>query len=110
MIDNNFPIKLHNHLETLAPIRGVKIVQVEDRTTWQIVFKDAATDPQKAAAQAAMLIFDPLPDDPEDLESGAFTKHERALAVAAELAAGATPAQAKQRAKLRLKQALQLLS
>lgn len=109
MIDNSFPVKLHEHIAAIAPIRSVRIVKADDRSTWQIVFKDEATDQQKAAAQAAMLVFDPPPDDLEDMESRAFSKRERAILVAAALLGGANPAQAKAAAKARFKQAMQLL-
>jgi hypothetical protein len=108
MIDNTFPLKLHEHLDKIAPIRSVKIVKVDDRSTWRIVFKDEATEQQKADAQAAMLIFAPPPDDPEDIESSVFGKRERAILIAAALLGGATPAQAKAAAKARFKQALEL--
>lgn len=108
-MDNLFPLKLHDHIATIAPIKGVRIVKVDDRSTWQIVFLDSATDPQKAAAQAALLVFDPPPDDPTDIESGSFNKRERIILAAAALLAGIPPNQVRAAIKLRVAQANQLI-
>jgi hypothetical protein len=49
---------LHELVSAQAPISGVSIGDPADKTTWTIHFQDAATDSQKAAAQAVIDSYD----------------------------------------------------
>jgi len=46
--------KLHNAIEAVCPMHSVSIGSENDKTTWQISFKDEATTEEKAAAQAVI--------------------------------------------------------
>lgn len=46
----------------VAPITGVSIGTQFDRATWEIRFKPEATQSQRDAAQAAILVVDVAPD------------------------------------------------
>lgn len=57
-----FPSQLTEHLKTLAPVEGVRIVNPDDRSSWQIIFAAAASAEQQAAAQSALLAFEAPPE------------------------------------------------
>lgn len=64
--------RLHEALETVAPIAGVSVGVKEDKQTWRIDFKPEADAGQRAAAQAALAAFDPSsPDTKEDSKASA---------------------------------------
>jgi len=50
--------KLYAAISQVAPIEGVAIGVLNDKTTWRIDFDPSATDTQKAAAQAVIQAFD----------------------------------------------------
>lgn len=52
-----FANRLTEHLQTLAPIAGVRLPALNNRTTWEIVFQPEATAQQRQAAQAALLTY-----------------------------------------------------
>lgn len=58
MIDPR-PAALHRKIAAVCPIDGVSIGDWSDKKTWRISVYDAATDSQKAAAQAVIDAFDP---------------------------------------------------
>jgi hypothetical protein len=55
---------LHDIIADLAPIDGVSIGRVDDKATWTIAFRDAATDAERASAFAALAAFDPFAPTP----------------------------------------------
>jgi hypothetical protein len=50
---------LHDAIAAVCPIDGVSIGDWSDRETWRIDYQDRPTSDQQAAAQAALLAFDP---------------------------------------------------
>ena len=105
-----FRSKLAERIAELAPIYSVRLVNEEDRTTWNIDFTPAATDPQKALANAELLVFNLPEDDPEDIDDVGFSKKDKAILLTIGLIQGLTPQQAAAQAKQKFKQAMQLLS
>ena len=53
--------RLHAQIAAVAPIEGVSIGTLNDKTTWRIDFLPTATAAQKAAARAVLAAFDPTP-------------------------------------------------
>lgn len=53
---------LHDAIAKVAPIDGVSVGRVRDKTTWRIDFADGATDAERAAAAAIVEAFDPDTD------------------------------------------------
>jgi hypothetical protein len=51
-------LRLDKELAAVAPIDGVAVGVVGDRSTWRIDFQPQATDAEKAAAQAVLMAFD----------------------------------------------------
>lgn len=49
---------LHTAIQAVAPIDGVSIGNVNDKTTWHINFRAEATASQRDAAQLILLAFD----------------------------------------------------
>jgi hypothetical protein len=49
--------RLHLKVVAVCPINGVSVGNWDDRNTWSCDFKPEATDPQKAAAAAALTAF-----------------------------------------------------
>lgn len=60
--------RLHGEVERVAPIHGVTIGRLDDRTSWSIQFKTGATDDEIAAAEAVIQAFDPDAPTPEDVD------------------------------------------
>ena len=56
--------RLHATVAAVAPIAGVSVGDLGDKTTWRIDFDVAATAVQRTAAQAALDAFDPNAKDP----------------------------------------------
>lgn len=56
-IDNSIST-LHDQLAAVCPIDGVSIGRWDNRDSWRIDFKEAATDAEKAAARAIVAGFD----------------------------------------------------
>lgn len=46
------PAEIHAKVSAAAPISGVSLGSLTDKTTWSVKYQDSATDEQKAAAQA----------------------------------------------------------
>ena len=51
-------VTLHQRLSTVAPITGVSLGMLADKTTWRIDFRPEATSQQQADAQAVVDAFD----------------------------------------------------
>ena len=49
--------RLHLKVAAVCPVNGVYVGTWDDRNTWGCDFKEEATDPQKAAAAAAITAF-----------------------------------------------------
>jgi hypothetical protein len=49
--------KLLQHLQSIAPIESVSIVDENDKNSWRIGFKPESSDSQKIAAQNALLSY-----------------------------------------------------
>jgi len=73
---------LHSAIAAVCPIHGVSIGRKDDKATWRIDFTEAATDAEKAAAQAALAGFDVAV-----AQAAARAKRERAAAVDAAMRA-----------------------
>jgi hypothetical protein len=54
---------LHNKIQAVAPIDGVSVGIVSDKSTWRINFQPAATSLQRAAAQTVIDNYDPIAVD-----------------------------------------------
>lgn len=55
--DNSLSV-LHEQIAAVCPIDGVSIWRWDNRDSWRIDFKEAATDAEKAAARAVVAGFD----------------------------------------------------
>lgn len=49
---------LHAQVSAVCPIEGISIGKQDDKSTWRIDFKEAATKEQQLAARAALDAFD----------------------------------------------------
>lgn len=110
MLHSHFRSELAKRISQLAPNDSVRLPNEDDRTTWSIDFRPSATPQQIAAANAELLVFTLPAEDPTDLEDASFPRAYAEILVAAALLAGISPANAKATARLRIKQAKQLLS
>lgn len=108
-MDIRFPHRLTERLKALAPINSVKIRNPEDRATWEIRFKPEATQQQQDAANAEMLAFVIPDDDDQNIDSPDFGKREKAILLTIGLMQGLTPQEARNQARLKFRQAMQLL-
>lgn len=50
--------RLLEAVEKLAPITGVSVGKIDDKTTWRIDFAEEATEEEKQAALSALDLFD----------------------------------------------------
>ncbi len=50
--------QLHEAIEKVCPIAGVRIGRHDDKETWQIAFADEATEEQRDAALATLAAFE----------------------------------------------------
>lgn len=57
---------LDEQLKEVAPIYGVSIGKENDKSTWEINFKDEATESERDAAQVVIDNFDKAESDKED--------------------------------------------
>lgn len=53
---------LHDKVSEVAPITGVSLGKIDDKSTWKIIFKPEATPEQRAAAAQIVREFDPAVD------------------------------------------------
>ncbi len=61
--------RLHKALNAVAPIQGVSVGRVADRSTWRVDFAPEATSEQRAAVLAALEAFDPAEPTKEDVDA-----------------------------------------
>lgn len=65
-------LMVHQQVEAVAPITGISIGRVDDKTSWRITFADDATDEQRAAARAVVDTIDvsagPVADTVTDVQ------------------------------------------
>jgi hypothetical protein len=54
---------LHKAISAVAPVVGVGIGDLDDRSTWRIDFAPEATTEQRVAGDAALAAFDPIADE-----------------------------------------------
>lgn len=52
------PAEVHAKAAAVAPISGVSLGSLTDKTTWRVQYQDSATDTQKAAAQSVIDAID----------------------------------------------------
>jgi hypothetical protein len=52
------PFIIHIAVAAVAPIDGVSLGQIKDKSTWRIDFKPEATSAQRQAAQGVIVNFD----------------------------------------------------
>lgn len=97
-------LDLHDLIAVFAPIDGVSINDLDDKSTWRIDFKEEATSDQIVAANSILQSFDPNFYSDDELKvialkqaaeyTSRFFNQEQINAMILELVGGNTKAQA----------------
>ena len=90
----NPTLALHNAVAAVAPIVGVQMGSIADRSTWRVDFSPEATVEQRGAAASVLATFDPTAPTPDAARETQFLGDADRIDIMSRLTS-ATPAQIK---------------